>query len=508
MAAVARWSLECDLPGKSRKNEVVTKARELPRSLAFVFPLIGVRRPPAWHELPFMVLAKLRWLRISLFADMQQPILESRSNESRRHCLKGTAIFSALALARRAEATSTAMHEDGSSALPPAFSELKSLGTRVHPITADEFHERLLHAQKLMMELTPKYDALFVTPGTSLYYFTGIRWGVSERLLALVLPGKGDPIVIVPAFEEGRMREKLHFAAEVRAWQEDESPTEIAAMALADRGIRTGRVGVEETAVFTFFDHLRRAGPGFECVSADPVTIACRGRKSAHELELMRLACEATFDVFRAVFNSLKPGMSQEDIGKLVEGGFSKMGWHGGALVLLGASAALPHGTIKPQKLKDGDVVLLDGGCTGEGYQSDVTRTGGFGKTPEQVERVFDIVRKAQDAALDAAPAGRLSGAVDDAARKVITDAGYGPGYKFFTHRLGHGIGLDGHEHPYLVRGSKTVLQPRMTFSNEPGIYVRGDYGVRLEDDMVVMPDGAAQLLTPGFRAGCEKPVG
>src|SRR2546427_10658722 len=231
------------------------------------------------------------------------------------------------------------------------------------------------------------------------------------------------------------MREKLHFAAEVRAWQEDESPTKIAAAALADRGIRTGRVGVEETAAFTFFDHLRRAGPGFECVSADPVTIECRGRKSAHELELMRLACEATFDVFRAVFASLKEGMSQEDIGKLVEGGFSKMGLHGGAVGLLGASAALPHGTIKPQKLKDGDVVLVDGGCTVEAYESDVTRTGIFGKAPEKVVRAYEIVRKAQDAALDAARTGRLSGTVGEAAREGGAEAGGGPDYTIFTDR-------------------------------------------------------------------------
>ncbi|PYT41779.1 MAG: aminopeptidase P family protein, partial [Acidobacteria bacterium] len=347
-----------------------------------------------------------------------------------------------------------------------------------------------------------------IAPGTSLYYFTGIRWGISERLLALILPRTGDPIVVVPAFEEGRMREKLTFAAEVRAWQEDESPTKIAAAALADRGIRTGRVGVEETAAFAFFDHFHAVAPGFQCISADPVTIACRGRKSDHELELMRLACEATFDVFRAVFASLKEGMSQEDIGKLVEAGFSKMGLHGGTLVLLGASAALPHGTIKPQKLKEGDVVLIDGGCAVDGYQSDVTRTGVFGKAPEKVARVYEIVRKAQDAALDAARTGRLSGTVDDAARKVITDAGYGPDYKYFTHRLGHGIGLDGHEHPYLVRGSKTVLEPGMTFSNEPGIYIPGEFGMRCEDDMVIAADGPARLLTAGFAASLEKPLG
>jgi len=430
--------------------------------------------------------------------------LEQNYKPSRRQLLMGAAAASALALTP----TERAEEGDAPAALPQAFAGLKPPGGRVQPITADEVHGRMEQAQKLMSESAPKYDALFIAPGTSLYYFTGIRWGISERLLALVLPRTGEPIVVVPAFEEGRMREKLTFAAEVRAWQEDESPTKIAAAALADRGIRMGRVGVEETAAYTFFDHFHAAAPGFQCVSADPVTIACRGRKSDHELELMRLACAATFDVFRAVFASLKEGMSQEDIGKLVEGGFSKIGLHGGALVLLGASAALPHGTIKPQKLKEGDVVLIDGGCTVDGYQSDVTRTGVFGKAPEKVARVYEIVRKAQDAALDAARAGGLSGTVDDAARKVITDAGYGPDYKYFTHRLGHGIGLDGHEHPYLVRGSKTVLEPGMTFSNEPGIYIPGEFGMRCEDDMVIAGEGPAWLLTQGFAVSLEKPLG
>jgi len=436
---------------------------------------------------------------------MHKPNQEQSYRTSRRQLLMGAAAASALALTPKASA-----EEDGDApgGLSKAFDGLKPLGGRVRPITAEEFHGRMLQAQKLMSEQAPKYDALFIAPGTSLYYFTGIRWGISERLLALVLPRTGEPIVVVPAFEEGRMREKLTFAAEVRAWQEDESPTKIAAGALGDRGIRTGRVGVEETAAFTFFDHFHAAAAGFQCVSADPVTIACRGRKSDHELELMRLACEATFDVFRAVFASLKEGMSQEDIGKLTEAGFSKMGLHGGALVLLGASAALPHGTIKPQKLKGGDVVLIDGGCAVDGYQSDVTRTGVFGKALEKVARVYETVRRAQDAALDAARAGRLSGTVDDAARKVITEAGYGPDYKYFTHRLGHGIGLDGHEHPYLVRGSKTLLEPGMTFSNEPGIYIPGEFGMRCEDDMVIAAEGPAKLLTQGFAVSLEKPLG
>jgi Xaa-Pro dipeptidase len=435
---------------------------------------------------------------------MDKPTSDFTLDPSRRDFLRNTAAASALALTPRANPNV----EDAGNNLPPAFTGLKPLGARVHPITPEEFHDRLVRAQKLMSELAPNFDALFFAPGTSLYYFTGIRWQTSERLMGLLLPRSGDPILIVPGFEEGRLREKLHVAAEVRIWQEDEGPTKIAAAALGDRGIRIGRLGVEETAAFTFFDHLRMAAPGFEYASADPVTIGCRVRKSAHELELMRLACEATCDVIRAVFASLKEGMSQEDIGRLVEAGFSRMGLRGGALVLLGASAALPHGTVKPQKLKEGDVVLIDGGCTVDGYESDVTRTGVFGKPSEKVARAYEIVRKAQDAALDAARSGKLSGTVDDAARKVISDAGYGPDYKYFTHRLGHGIGLDGHEHPYLVRGSKTVLEPGMTFSNEPGIYIVGEFGLRCEDDMVITADGPAQLLTPGFPDSLEKPLG
>jgi Xaa-Pro dipeptidase len=432
---------------------------------------------------------------------------------SRRRFLLGTTAASFGALTLSSDLMGSAQPQN----LPTAFSTLKPLGARIQPITPSEFGERLQRAQQGMSAppsaapqdtRAARYDALFLAPGTSLYYFSGVHWGLSERLLGLVIPRAGNPILVVPAFEEGRLRERLHLPFEVRAWQEDESPTKLAAAALADRGIRSGRIGVEETAGFTFFDHLRQAAPAFEYVSADPVTIACRAHKSPHELDLMRLACDATFDVFRAVFASLKEGMSQEDIAHLVEGGFAKMGLQGGALVLLGESAALPHGTLKPQKLKEGDVVLIDGGCTVEGYESDVTRTAILGKPSEKISRVFEIVRQSQDAALDAARAGRLSGTVDDAARAVVTNAGYGPDYKFFTHRLGHGIGLDGHEHPYLVRGSKTVLEPGMTFSNEPGIYIPGEFGLRCEDVMVITPDGPAELLTQGFATSLEKPFG
>lgn len=422
---------------------------------------------------------------------------------SRRRFLQSAAAASSLAVVPGSIASASPQETHGAD-----FSGLKPLGARLKPITPEEFRARLDRAQQLMSEQKPNFDALFFAPGTSLYYFTGIRWGLSERLVGLVLPRAGKPVLVCPGFEEGRLREQLRFPIEIRVWQEDESPTKLAAAALADQGIRTGRLGVEETAYFTYSDHLRAAAAGFEYVSADPVTIACRGRKSPHELELMRLACDATFEVYKPVFAALREGMSQEDIAHMVEAGFSKMGLRGGALVLLGASAALPHGTKQPQKLKEGDVVLIDGGCGVDGYASDVTRTGIFGKPSDKIAKAYELNRKAQDAALDAARAGRLSGTVDDAARAVIVNGGYGPGYKFFTHRLGHGIGLDGHEHPYLVKGSTTTLEPGMTFSNEPGIYVPGEFGMRCEDDMVIMPDGAAQLLTQNFPVSLEKPMG
>src|SRR5215475_9203349 len=386
----------------------------------------------------------------------------------RRCFLQRAAIGSAATLAP----VMASLPQEVRQALPPRFSSLKPLGSRVTPISSDEFRARICRAQQLMTDSSPKFDALFVATGTSLYYFTGVRWWPSERLLAFLLPRTGDPFFVCPAFEEGRLREQLRFPAEVRIWQEDESPTKVAAQALTDRGIRTGPIGIEETVYFTFFDHFRAAVSSFDCISADPITVGCRGVKTAHELELMRLACEATCDVFRAVFSSLRAGMAQSEVGGLVESGLSKMNLRGDALVLFGPSAALPHGTIKPQSLKEGDVVLIDGGCKLEGYSSDITRTGVFGKPSEKMLGAYDLVRNAQNTALRAARSGKLSGSVDDAARAVITSGGYGPDYKFFTHRLGHGIGLDGHEHPYLVRSSATPLATGMTFSNEPGIYI------------------------------------
>jgi Xaa-Pro dipeptidase len=392
--------------------------------------------------------------------------------------------------------------------LPEAFEKLKPLGERVKPITNEEFQGRIAQAQKLMTEAKPAFDALFVTPGSTQYYFSGIRWGGGERLMALTILRQGEPFLVGPAFEEGRLRELVRWPMEIRVWQEDESPYELVAKTLADRGVRAGRIGVNEATPYFFFDGLQKAAPRHQFASADSITIGCRGRKSAHELELMALANEATCKAIQAAFTALREGMTQREVSALISQAHQRMGLGGGGLVLFGEWAAQPHGTTNQPKLKEGDVVLADCGASVEGYSSDITRTTVLGKPSDKLKRAFETVRKAQDAALEAAQRGKLSGTVDDAARKVIVDAGYGKGYELFTHRLGHGIGLDGHEHPYLVRGSKTVLEPGMTFSNEPGIYVRGEYGLRCEDVMAITENGPARLLSPGFAVTLENPFG
>jgi Xaa-Pro aminopeptidase len=391
--------------------------------------------------------------------------------------------------------------------LPPAFDKLQPLGDRAKPISSQELQGRIAHAQQLMSDARPRFEALYVTPGTTLLYYSGIHWWPSERILALLIPRQGEPLIVCPGFEEGRLREQLRLPIEMRVWQEDERPYAIVAKWFGERSIRAGRVGVEETTRYVFYDGLRHATSSLEYTSGDPITAGCRAQKSEHEIELMRLACGATLDVYKATFASLREGMVQGEVAALVLRGYAKMGLRGEASVFFGPSSALPHGSREEQVLREGMGVMIDDGTTVEGYQSDVTRMGVLGKPPEKLQRAFEIVRHAQDAALAAATAGHECGSVDDAARKVITGAGFGPDYKYFSHRLGHGIGMDGHEAPYLVRGNSTILKPGMTFSNEPGIYVVGDYGMRCEDDMVIAESGAAQLLTRGFQPSLETPI-
>jgi Xaa-Pro dipeptidase len=279
-------------------------------------------------------------------------------------------------------------------------------------------------------------------------------------------------------------------------WQEDESPYQRIAEGLKQRGIATGKLGIEETIRFVFVDGIANAAPQSTLTSATPVTAGCRMIKSAQEIALMRLAAQVTLAVYEAVYQALRDGMTQHDVSDLIEKAYGRMGFPGEASVMVGEYSANPHGSTTPQVIREGSIIMIDDGCTVEGYQSDITRTFVLGKATDKMKQVFDIVHRAQSAALAAARPGAECGSVDAAARKIITDAGYGPDYKYFTHRLGHGLGMDMHEWPYLVRGNTTKLQANVTTSNEPGVYIRGEFGVRLEDDMHITENGA-ELFTP-----------
>jgi len=385
------------------------------------------------------------------------------------------------------------------SSLPPSIARLKSRKNEATSISIEERRERQDKARRLMRE--SNLDAIVLMEGTSLRYFTGIRWWGGERMFALVLPVKGPPFYVCPGFEEGRAREQINNSpdgaqADVRVWQEDESPYQRVAQGLKDLGIATGKLGIEETIKFLFVDGMAKASPQTKLVSATLVTAGCRMIKSSNEIALMRLAAEATLSAYKAAYEAVKEGMTQQQVEGLVGKAHAQLGFTGYVDVQIGEFSAFPHGSVTPQILHEGTIVLMDGGCTAEGYQSDITRTFVLGKASEKMNHVFDIVHRAQSAALAAAKPGAECGSVDDAARKVVTDSGYGPDYKYFTHRLGHGLGMDGHEWPYLVRGNQTKLQPNITTSNEPGIYIRGEFGVRLEDDMHVTESGA-ELFTP-----------
>jgi len=406
-----------------------------------------------------------------------------------------------------------AEQKSGEAELPASLVRLQSRKTEATPITKEERQERIDRARKLMSE--NNLDAIVLMAGTSLNYFTGIRWWGGERMFALVLPAKGAAFYVCPAFEEGRAREQIAKApdgehGDVRTWQEDESPYQLVAQGLKERGVVTGTLGIEETIHFLFSDGLAKAAPSVTMSSATPVTAGCRMIKSTHEIALMRLAAQVTLAAYEAIYRALRVGMTQNQVDELISAAYRKLGFPGEASVEMDEYTAFPHGSDMPQVIREGSIVMIDDGCTVEGYQSDITRTFVVGKAPtsigDKMKRVFDIVHRAQAAALAAAKPGVECGAVDAAARKVISDAGYGPDYKYFAHRLGHGLGMDGHEWPYLVRGNHTKLQTNMTTSNEPGIYIRGEFGVRLEDDMHVTENGA-ELFTPQS-SSLEDPFG
>ena len=399
---------------------------------------------------------------------------------------------------------------------PPAIAALPVLAGHTRPFTNAERQARIERAKDLMP--AAKIDAIVLANSTiSSVYFADLRLNGGERLWALVIPARAKPFLVCPAFEEGRAQEMLATGplgkdADVLTWQEDESPYETLGKGLKARGLASAMVGLDENIKFVFADGIRAANPHLNIVSATPVTAGCRMIKDGHEIECMRLACRATLLVYRAVAQSVKEGMTTADVRGLIASAYNRVGFEGEASLNIDEFTALPHGSRQPQMLREGSILMLDDGCLVEGYCSDITRTFVLGKPTDKMKSVFELVKRAQTAVLREAKPGVLLADVDVAARKVIVDGGYGPGFTYFTHRVGHGIGMDGHEWPYFVKNNMfgwdlaPHLKAGMTLSDEPGIYIKGQFGVRLEDELLVTENGA-ELLTPQCPS-LEEPFG
>ena len=370
--------------------------------------------------------------------------------------------------------------------------ELENLVAGVQPLGPDDYALRREKARRLLAE--KGLDAIFIGGGTNLVYFTKVGWWLSERVFGVVLSPKKDPLWVCPAFEAERAKELVPAGQEIRTWEEHESPYALVGGIMKDLGAAAGRLGTAPDLRAFEVHGLRRTLTGVEIVDGAAVTEGCRGVKTAKEIAYMDLANRITKLAYREGFKSLRAGMTARDLSGAISAATQKLGSSGGGGPQFGPNTAFPHGSQVSRTLAEGDAVLVDGGCGVEGFRSDVTRTVVFGKPSDKQRRVWDIVRKAQKAALAAARPGATCESVDRAARKVVEDNGFGPGYKYFGHRLGHGIGMEGHEYPYLVKGNTLKLEPGMTFSNEPGIYVYGEFGVRIEDCMVVTETGARHL--------------
>ncbi|MEG3144041.1 Xaa-Pro peptidase family protein [Sphingomonas sp. RT2P30] len=387
------------------------------------------------------------------------------------------------------------------------LSALSDITRGVAPIGAAERTARIARAQSLMK--AQGIGAVLIEPGSSLIYFTGVTWHRSERLTAAVLPVEGTPLIVTPFFEEPSVRQTLGVPAEVRVWQEDEDPLALVAGFLRERKLAARPVGIEETVRYFAVNGLARALPGARIVSANPVVRGCRMIKTAPEIALMQAATDVTIAAYRWTWPRVEKGMSPHDIGALMDAATDRLGGTPEfSLVLVGPAAALPHGSREPQRVAEGQIVLMDCGCTVQGYQSDVSRTFVHGTANAEQRKVWDQVARGQQVALAAAKVGAAAGSVDDAVRRYYVSQGYGPGYKLpgLSHRTGHGIGLDGHEPVNLVHGETTPLAPGMCFSNEPGLYLPGKFGVRLEDCFHMTDSGPRWFSEPP--ASLDAPFG
>jgi len=380
----------------------------------------------------------------------------------------------------------------------PRLGELQSMTTAAQPISAAERIARINKLQGLMQQ--QKVAALLVESGSTLDYFTGVQWHLSERVTAAVIPATGQTIIVTPFFEQPSIHEMLQVPAEIRTWQESDSPFALIAGVLNDRNAAPGPLAVEANLRFYVLDGVTRALTGQRRVVAGYELVrACRMLKSPAELALMQLANDVTLRALQYVHAHLQVGMRTADVADLMDQATAALG--GGSefsLALLNEASAFPHGSKVVQTLREGSVILMDCGCTVHGYQSDISRTWVFGEPTQRQREVWNTVKRGQEIALETARIGVPAGNIDKAVRAFYEQKGWGRNYALpgLSHRTGHGIGLDGHEAPYLVRNDSTPLQANMCFSDEPGIYIPGEFGIRLEDCWYMTEQGP-KLFTP-----------
>ncbi|MGA0607886.1 M24 family metallopeptidase [Phenylobacterium sp. VNQ135] len=386
----------------------------------------------------------------------------------------------------------------GGSSVERELSELASWPNPAPPIAREEREARLAKAQGLMASIGA--DAMIIGAGASLRYFAGVAWGATERLVAMILPRSGEPVMICPRFEEGSLLASLGVEASLRLWEEHESPYDLTAQVLRELGAES--LAVDPALAFVMFDRLRIAAPEVLMTNAEAVVDGCRMVKSPAELALLAQAKAMTLEVHRRAARILREGITTTEVRRFIDQAHRALGADDGSsfcAVQFGEASAYPHGLPGEQQLKDGDIVLIDTGCRVQGYNSDITRTYVFGQPTQEMIRIWEVEKRAQAAAFAAVKPGVPCEEIDAVARRVLEAEGFGPDYRLpgLPHRTGHGIGLSIHEAPYLVRDDRTPLAPGMCFSNEPMVVVPGSFGIRLEDHLHVTETGAAWFTEP-----------
>lgn len=381
--------------------------------------------------------------------------------------------------------------------------ELKKLGNmtaKVLPIALEEYKHRISKAQSIMAK--HNIDAMYINAGTNLYYFTGTQWYASERMVGAVITRNGDIKYIAPYFEVNTLSQYMIVDAQVNGWQEHECPYLLFKDTLAELGLESGTVAIDESTAFFIANGIKDVSPHFKFIDAKVVTAGCRAEKSIHEIALLQQAKDMTLAVHKAAAKILYEGITTQEVTNFIDQAHRKVGAKSGSyfcIVLFGEDSSYPHGVKSPKKLALNEIVLIDTGCQLEGYNSDITRTYVFGKPNQRQRDMWLIEKRAQQAAFEAAKIGVSCGDVDTAAREYLASQGMGPDYQTpgCPHRTGHGIGLDIHEWPYLVRSDRTPLTQGMCFSNEPMLVLPNEFGVRLEDHFYMTEHGAKWFTEP-----------